>query len=409
MIEPNELRSATETLARAFEEYKSVNDQRLGEIERRGTADVLHDDKLGRMDKSINRLQDDISGIKTSMRRPTKTGPSFLTGEHDSAHKQAFMKYIAKGNDAGLDSFQSKQLEVINNSEGGYMVPPELADRIVTRQFDTTPMRQISTVMTISTEAVEMLRDTNEPVAQWISELGVPTDTSEGLLGRIRIPVHELYAQPKATQKLLDDAFINVEEWLINKVSAKFSRAENNAFVVGDGIGMPRGFTTYAAQAVVDNSRPWGVLQYVPTGAAGAFASTAPADCLFDLMHSLRVGYHPDAVWIMPRAVADMIRKFKENTTQAYIWQPGLQQGSPATLLGFPVVLGEDMPAVASGSFSLAFGSFKEGYTIVDRIGMRILRDPYTGAPFIKFRCTKRTGGDVVNFEAIKLLSFSAS
>ncbi|MDE2030531.1 MAG: phage major capsid protein, partial [Alphaproteobacteria bacterium] len=179
--------------------------------------------------------------------------------------------------------------------------------------------------------------------------------------------------------------------------------------VVGDGVGQPRGFTSYASQAVDDNSRPWGVLEYVPTGAAGAFASSDPADCLFDLMHKLRVGYHPDAVWIMPRAVSDMIRKFKENTTQAYIWQPGLQQGSPATLLGFPVVLGEDMPAVASGSTSLAFGNFKEGYTIVDRIGMRILRDPYTGAPFVKFRCTKRTGGDVVNFEAIKLLSFSAS
>ena len=172
---------------------------------------------------------------------------------------------------------------------------------------------------------------------------------------------------------------------------------------------MPRGFTTYSAQAVADSSRPWGVLQYVATGVNGAFASSNPADVLFDLMYQLRVGYHPKATWIMPRAVSDMIRKFKENTTQAYIWQPGLQQGQPSTLLGFPVTLGEDMPAVGTGSYSLAFGNFEEGYTIVDRIGLRILRDPYTGAPFIKFRCTKRTGGDVVNFEAIKLLSFSAS
>ena len=407
MIDMGEVRSATDTLARAFEEYKSVNDQRLHEIERRGSGDVLHDEKLSRMDGVINRLQDDISNIKTSMRRPHKSSMSF--GETDSAHKQAFLKYISKGYDNGLDAFQSKAMEVINNSEGGYMVPPELSDRIVTRQFDTTPMRQIASVMGISTEAVEMLRDTSEPSASWISELGVPADTADNGMGRIRIPVHELYAQPKATQKLLDDAFINVEEWLINKVAAKFSRAENNAFVVGDGIGMPRGFTSYAAQTADDATRSWGVLQYVPTGVNGAFAASNPADCLFDLMHKLRVGYHPEATWVMPRAVADMIRKFKENSTQAYIWQPGLQQGTPATLLGFPVVLGEDMPAVAIGSFSLAFGNFKEGYTIVDRIGMRILRDPYTGAPFIKFRCTKRTGGDVVNFEAIKLLSFSAS
>ncbi len=406
MIDMSEVRSATDTLARAFEEYKSVNDQRLTEIERRGGADVLHDEHLGRMDKSINRIQDDITNLKTSMLRPNKAGISIAT---DSAHKQAFMQYVAKGFDSGLATFESKALEVVNNAEGGYMIPSELSQRIVSRQFDTTPMRQIATVMSISTEAVEMLRDTNEPVAQWISELGAPTDTADNGIGRIRIPVHELYAQPKATQKLLDDALVNVEEWLINKVASKFARAENNAFVVGDGIGMPRGFTSYTAQTTSDATRAWGVLQYVPTGANGAFASSSPADCLFDLMHQLRVGYHPEATWIMPRAVADMVRKFKENSTQAYIWQPGLQQGQPATLLGFPVVLGEDMPAVTTGSFSAAFGNFKEGYTIVDRIGMRILRDPYTGAPFIKFRCTKRTGGDVVNFEAIKLLSFSAT
>ncbi len=411
MIEMNEVRSATETLARAFEEYKSVNDTRLNEIERRGSADVLLDEKLGRMDQSITKLQDDVTSVKTSLRRPGKgqNAEPYRGNDTNNAYKQAFLNYVVKGNEIELMNLQTKALEVINNAEGGFIVPPEFSDRIVTRQFDTTPMRQISTVMTISSDAVEMLRDTNEPVAQWISELGVPTDTNDGGIGRIRIPVHELYAQPKATQKLLDDAIINVEEWLINKIAAKFSRAENSAFVVGDGIGMPRGFTTYSAQAVDDNSRSWGVLQYVPTGVNGGFSSTAPADVLFDLMHKLRVGYQPEAVWIMPRAVADMIRKFKENTTQAYIWQPGLQQGTPATLLGFPVVLGEDMPAVTTGSFSLAFGSFKEGYTIVDRLGLRILRDPYTGAPFIKFRCTKRTGGDVVNFEAIKLLSFSAS
>jgi len=407
MIDMSEVRSATETLARAFEEYKSVNDRRLDDIEHRGSPDVLDDEHLSRMDKSINRLQDDITSLKTSILRPTK-GHS-LQQPSDSAHKQAFMTYVAKGYDSELAAYESKALDVLNSAEGGFMVPSELSDRIVSRQFDTTPMRQIATVMSISTEAVDMLRDTNEPVAQWVSELGVREDTADNGIGRIRIPVHELYAQPKATQKLLDDALVNVEEWLINKVASKFARAENNAFVVGDGVGMPRGFTTYTATTAEDDARTWGVLQYVPTGADGAFSSSNPADCLFELMHKLRVGYQPEAVWVMPRAVADMIRKFKENSSQAYIWQPGLQQGVPATLLGFPVVLGEDMPSVASGSLSVAFGNFKEGYTIVDRLGMRILRDPYTGAPFVKFRCTKRTGGDVVNFEAIKLLSFSAS
>ena len=178
-------------------------------------------------------------------------------------------------------------------------------------------------------------------------------------------------------------------------------------FVVGDGIGMPRGFTSYTTQTT-DDTPCLGRLAICADRRQRRFRILRISRRLFDLMHKLRVGYHPNAVWIMPRAVSDMIRKFKENTTQAYIWQPGLQLGTPATLLGFPVVLGEDMPAVSTGSTSVAFGNFKEGYTIVDRIGMRILRDPYTGAPFIKFRCIKRTGGDC-EFQAIKLLKFSVS
>ncbi len=147
----------------------------------------------------------------------------------------------------------------------------------------------------------------------------------------------------------------------------------------------------------------------MPTGLDGGFASSNPADVLIDLQYKLRAGYLPKAAWLMPRAVADQVRKFKQVAAQNYIWQPGLTAGTPATLLGFPVYLAEDMPAIATGSFSVAFGNFEEGYTIVDRLGLSVLRDPYTGAPFIKFRCIKRTGGDVVNFEAIKLLKFSAS
>lgn len=409
MIDMNEVQAATDTLARAFEEYKDVNDQRLGEIERRGSADILLIEKLGRMDQSINKLQDDVTRVKTALRRPAKGTAQRAADDGDNEYKNAFMRYVAKGAEQDLTALQTKDMQVITDPQGGYMVPPETSDRIITRQFDTTPMRQLATVMSISSEAVEMLRDTNEPVAQWVSELGTRTDTDQGAVGRIRIPVHELYAQPRATQKLLDDAIINVEEWLVNRVADKFSRAENTAFVSGDGIGQPRGFLSYSTAATADNSRAWGVLEHVITGVDGAFAASNAADVLITLMNKLRAGYLPKASWLMPRAVVDLIRKFKENTTNAYIWQPGLQIGVPATLLGFPVVLAEDMPAVATSSYSVAFGNFAEGYTIVDRIGLRVLRDPYTAAPFIKFRCNKRTGGDVVNFEAIKLLRFSAA
>lgn len=409
MIDMNEVRSATETLARAFEEYKCVNDQRLGAIEQKGCADVLLDEKLGRMDVTINKLQDDVVSVKTALRRPSRGGA--YQGESvgdDNGYKSAFLRYVTKGVEIDLGSFQTKDMSVISDQQGGVIVPAEMADRVVNKQFDTTPMRQIATVMSISSEAVEMLRDTSEPAAQWVSELGTRPDTDQGGIGRIRIPVHELHAQPKATQKLLDDAIINVEEWLVNRVANKFTRSENAAFVTGDGIGQPRGFTSYTTQAVSDATRSWGVLEHVATGTDGAFTAGAGADILISLMHKLKTSYLPKACWLFPRSVSDVLRKFKENTTNAYIWQPGLQMGVPPSLLGYPIHLAEDMPQMASGSTSVAFGNFEEGYTIVDRIGLRVLRDPYTAAPFVKFRCSKRVGGDVVNFEAIKLLKFSA-
>lgn len=410
MIDMNEVQSATETLARAFEEYKSCNDLRLSEIERKGGADCLLDEKLTRMDSALNKMQDEISGVKVAMRRPARAASGFLSpaAEPESEYKSAFLRYISKGADADMNALQIKDMSVISDPQGGYAVPVELADRIITRQFDTTPMRKLATVMTVNSDAVEMLRDTNEPDAQWVSELGVRADTDQGTIGRIRIPVHELYAQPKATQKLLDDSTINIEEWLTSRVAGKFARSENAAFVSGDGIGQPRGFLSYTASATADSSRAWGVLEYLATGADSAFGASG-GDLLISLMHKLKSGYLPKASWLMPRAVADLVRRFKENTTNAYIWQPGLQAGNPSTLLGFPVILAEDMPQISSGSFSIAFGNFEEGYTIVDRSDIRVLRDPFTAAPYVKFRCTKRVGGDVVNFDAIKLLKFATS
>ncbi len=408
MIDMNEVGAATETLARAFEEYKSVNDMRLGEIERKGGVDVIVEEKLGRMDHALNKLQDDISGVKTALRRPGKGGLAAID-EGESEYKSAFMGYVTKGAEQDLMSLQTKEMSVIADQQGGYMVPTEIADRIVTRQQDATPMRQLAAVMTISSEAVEMLRDTNEAEAQWVSELGTRSDTDQGAIGRIRIPVHELYAQPKATQKLLDDARLNVEEWLSAKVANKFAARENTAFVSGDGIGQPRGFLSYATAATSDSSRSWGVLEHVATGASGAFATSNGADTLITLMNKLRAGYLPKASWLMPRSVVDAVRKFKETGTGAYLWQPGLEARMPATILGYPIALAEDMPAMAADSLSVAFGNFEEGYTIVDRVGLRILRDPYTAAPFVKFRCSKRVGGDVVNFEAIKVLKFATA
>jgi HK97 family phage major capsid protein len=183
-------------------------------------------------------------------------------------------------------------------------------------------------------------------------------------------------------------------------------RRENAAFINGTGVNMPRGITSYSTAATADDTRAWGTFEHVGTGVSGGFAASNPADNLISLMYKMKSGYVSGSSWLMPRAVADEIRRFKETTGQ-YIWQPGLAAGAPATLLGYPVFLAEDMPARAANSISIAFGNFKEAYTIVDRMGLRIFRDPYTAAPFVKFRCSKRVGGDVTNFEAIKFLRFA--
>jgi HK97 family phage major capsid protein len=392
-----DIRDATGSLTSALQTYTKSNNDRLDQIERKSGFGPGAPD-----------MTTFVSNVKTAMQRPLRSQSVKLFDHAGHEHKQAFLRYVTKGIDQDLAGYQSKAMSVVSDPDGGYLVPAELSDRIVSRQFDTTPMRQLANVMTISSDAVEMLRDTDEADAQWVSELQSRPDTEQGQLGRIRIPVHELYAQPRATQKLLDDATLNVEDWLVSKISDRFTRKENAAFVNGDGVGQPRGFVSYPTAATSDGSRAWGVIEHVKTGADGAFASANPADTLIELVYKLKAGYLPGAAWLMPRAIAEQIRKFKENTTNAYIWQPGLAAGQPPTLFGYPLYLAEDMPGLAAGSLSVAFGNFREAYTIVDRSGVRLLRDPYTAAPFVKFRADKRVGGDVTNFDAIKLLKFAA-
>jgi HK97 family phage major capsid protein len=206
---------------------------------------------------------------------------------------------------------------------------------------------------------------------------------------------------------MLDDSSLDVEAWLADKLADRFSRLENAAFVLGDGTSQPRGFLTYPTAAITDAARPWGTLEHFGTGVNGDFAPASPADVLMDITTALKAGHLANAGWVTRRSVIARIRKFKESTTNAYLWQPGLQQGQPQTLLGFPVTLAEEMPALAAGSLSLAFGDFREGYQIVDRVGVRTLRDPFTAKPFVKFYTTKRVGGGVVNFDAIKLIRFA--
>ncbi|MDR1551674.1 MAG: phage major capsid protein [Holosporaceae bacterium] len=323
--------------------------------------------------------------------------------EGDGRSKSAFGEYIR----SGIGDFLKKSLSDKDECCGAYFIPYEISLQINDKLKLLSPMRSISKTISISSNSVELLVDSKAPDAGWMArseEERIETDAPE--IKKITIPVHEVYAKPMVNQKLLDDAQVNVEEWLMTKVAEKIAALENAAFVNGDGKEKPLGFLSVESEA--KEEREAGKLQHFHSGAAGGFAEEAVAsDILIDMVCSLKPIYVRNAKWIMSRSALAEIRKLK-GKDGSYLWQPALSKFTPSTLLGYPVVIDDDMPAISRGkaTISVAFGDFYHGYQIVDRQGLKILRDPYTSKPFVEFYATKRIGGGVVDFDAIKLLKF---
>lgn len=431
-IETIEIKKLVDEIGKTFQEFKTANDLRIDEL-KKGKADIVLGDKVDRLNEAITQLQEQKDAIEKKLNRPgfgskideseekslvifnnelkaaaiagARALPQPIAIEQYRDYKRAFNEFARKGWDS-LGDTERKAMNVGTDSQGGYLVPADVSGRIVTRLLDLSPIRQIASVQAISSDALEGIEDLNEADAGWTGETASRTETNTPEIGKWRISAEEMYAKPKATQRLLDDAAVDVEAWLAEKVADKLARLEGAAFVNGNGVSKPRGFASYTTAETADATRTWGQLEHVATGAAGDFASSNPADDLMDLITAFKPQYLNNANWVTRRSVIAKIRKFKEATTNAYLWQPGLQAGQPATLLGFPVVMAEDMPALASGSLSLALGDFS-AYQIVDRLGIRVLRDPYTDKPYVIFYTTKRTGGGVLDFDAIKFIKFS--
>lgn len=426
-----DVRSAVYDLGRAFEAFKDANDQRLREIERRGAADPLTDMKVNRLNGEISRALDAadaakrrVDQIETAISRSPvhgggdewKEAEMFMLErkgriEHDLGidgyrqYKSALRSYLRKNN-AGGGVDEIKALSAGSDPDGGYTVTPDLSGRIAQLVRDTSPMRQVASVITIGTDALEGIHDLNEATSGWVGETESRPETAAPKIGEYRIPVHEQYAEPRATQKLLDDSLFNVEEWLAAKIAERLARMENESFVTGNGVKKPRGFLTYATGT--PSAAGFSVIEQVLSGGSGDFADENPGDALISLVYALKSAYREKAVFMMKRSTLAEVRKLKDGNDN-YIWQPDFQMKQGGTLLGFNVVEAEDMPDITAGSLSIAFGDFSAGYQIVDRQGIRILRDSFTAKPYVKFYTTKRVGGDVVNFEAIKLMKFAAS
>ena len=395
-----EINDRLDKMGNAWEHFKSVNNERLRQIEKKGSADCLIQEELSKINDFLDEQKSKIEKIEVSMSRPSLESKSNNDSYENVEYKKALRNYLVKGVDAPLAALEQKaDLTTATGSGttyGGYLVSPNM-QRIIAGEMDSTCfMRKICSVQNISSSALDIIDDTSFD-ASWGTETGSVSVSDSTVLNKITIPVCELIAQPQVTQKLLDDSSIDIEEWLAVQLAGKFAQKEEEAFLKGTGstYNQPVGITTYTDSSI-------GITESQSGTDGGIDASD-----IVDLYYSLKEQYVNGACFVMPRTAVSAIRMLKDGTSGAYLWQPALLGGKEDTLMGCPVYQSANMPALGANSYSVIFGNFKF-YQIVDRTDIRILRDPYTAKPHVRFYTTKRVGGDVIRKEAFKLLKCGA-
>jgi HK97 family phage major capsid protein len=396
----SEIKSAMRDFLSAFENFKEANDARLAAIEKK-RDDVVLTEKVDRISRALTEQKAAVDRLTLAGKRPAQ-GETHRAEER----KAAIGRYMRQGDPAALIALATKSLNATNDAEGGYLAP-EPTERIINAAVrDISPIRQIATVREIGATVFKKPVSLGGGVAGWVGETGGRVETQTPTLASIDFPTMELYAMPAASQTLLDDAVVDIEQWLADEVQGEFAAQETSAFVSGDGVNKPKGFLSYPITE--DSIRGQNDIGYVASGAAGGFAASNPADRILDLIYAPKQAYRANARFVLNRKTLSVVRKFKDSDGN-YLWQPSLVAGAPSTLFGYPVTEVEEMPSIAANSFSIAFGDFARGYLIVDRQGVKILRDPYSAKPYVLFYTTKRVGGGVQNFDAIKVMKFAAS
>ena len=402
---PENLDAAFDDFMEAFEAFKDVNDRRLDEIERKLTADVVTRDKMDRINRAMDEQKKALDQLVLKKARPALGRPDGPSPEA-TEHKAAFDAYIRRGDEAGLRELEAKAFSAGTGADGGYLVPPETDTEIGRRLSVVSPIRSLATVRQVSGAVLKKPFSPAGLTAGWVAETASRPQTATPQLSELSFPTMELYAMPAATQALLDDAAVDIETWISGEVDIVFAEQEGTAFTTGDGTNKPKGILSYTT--VAEASWTWGNIGYIASGAAGAFKSTGPSDALIDTIYAVKAGHRQNAHFLMNRKTQGEIRKFKDADGN-YLWRPPASAGQPASLMGFPIAEAEDMPDIGANSLSIAFGDFRAGYLVVDRMGVRVLRDPYSAKPYVLFYTTKRVGGGVQNFEAIKLMKFAVS
>jgi HK97 family phage major capsid protein len=380
----------------AFEAFKEANDERLAQIEKRMSADAVTTEKVERISRAIDELS-------LKARRPHLAGSE---KPQSTEHKVAFETYVRKGDTHGLFEIEQKAMSISSNPDGGYLVPSETEAEIGRVLSKASPIRAMADVRQVSSAIYKKPFATQGAAAGWVGETAARSQTNTATLAELQFPAMELYAMPAATQALLDDSVVNLDEWIAREVETVFAEQETEAFVIGNGTNKPTGFMAYPK--VPNATWSWGNTGYIATGVAGGFPGSNPSDKLIDLIYALRAGYRQNARFVLSRATQGVVRKFKDAQGN-YLWQPAATAEGQATLLGFPVVETEYMPDIATDAHALAFGDFRRGYLVVDRVGTRVLRDPFSSKPYVLFYTTRRVGGGIQDFDAIKTLKFGVS
>ncbi|GGD93794.1 phage capsid protein [Aureimonas endophytica] len=397
-----DLHEAFATMMRALEEFRGENDQRVGAIEKRMSADVLTEEKVERLNRTIDEQQKRMDRLALKEMRPRLAGGETAAAQ-PSEHRQAFDADMRGGDERGYRQLEEKALSGLVGADGGFTVPPETEREIGRRLATLSPIRAIASVRTVSAAVLKKPYSIAGAQAGWVGETDARPQTTTPTLAELAFPTMELYAMPAATNALLDDSAVDIDQWIGAEVEQSFAAQEGAAFVNGDGVNKPKGFMT--APTVAEAKWAWGSVGTVATGAAGTFGPGA-GDALVDLVYTLKAGYRQNAGFVMNRRTQSVIRKMKD-ANGLYLWQPPATAGGKATLMGFPLVEAEEMPDIAPGAKAVAFGDFARFYLIVDRQGVRVLRDPYSAKPYVLFYTTKRVGGGIQDFDAAKFLVFA--
>ena len=397
---------AFERFLQSFEIFKQENDDKIRAIQRTMSEDVVTTEKIDRINQALDEQKALVDRLTLKGARPRLSLSPHYTSGAFLQHKAAFDGYMRRGETVGLHTLEQKALSINSDPDGGYLVPPETEAAVLRGVKEISPIRAIAGNRTVSASVYKKPFSITGPATGWVAETATRPETNSPTLAELTFPTMEIYAMPSATQSLLDDSAVNIDEWLAEEIQIAFASQEGAAFVNGDGNNKPKGFLDYTK--VANGSWAWDKIGYVATGTDGAFDASHPSDDLIDFIYTLKSDYRANANWVMNRATQATIRKFKDADGN-YLWQPPERADLSPTLMNYPIAESEDMPDIASDSFSVAFGDFGRGYLVVDRAGIRVLRDPFSAKPYVLFYTTKRVGGGVQDFDAIKLLKFGTS